>query len=191
MTAKPQASDDDLIRAAVRGDREATRAVLRMVAPSVLATVRRIIGRNHPDVDDAVQESLLAIVRALPTFRGDAPIASFARQIATRRAIDWLRALIRARRLATSLDPIDEESSPNMLERHKQQWRELLGDLPDAQAEALALREVEGYSFDEICRMTGAPLDTVRSRIRLAKASLRQRLERDPAFADLIVEDEP
>ena len=186
----PPASDQALTQAAARGDREAARAVLRLVAPSVLATVRRLIGRDHPDVDDVVQESLLAIVRALPTFRGDSSVVHFAKRIATRRAIDCLRTLIRARRLVTSLAPPEAVESRMVLERHRQQWRELLGNLPVAQAEALALRAVEGYSFEEISQMTKAPLDTVRSRVRLAKAALRERIERTPALADLVMTEE-
>jgi RNA polymerase sigma-70 factor (ECF subfamily) len=186
--ARPSASSDrTLVEAAVRGDREAARAVLRLVAPTVLATVRRIIGKHHPDVDDTVQEALLAIVRALPTFRGESSLVHFANRIATRRGIDCVRALVRSRRLTTSsLDREESEQSPMLRERRRQQWRELLGQLPIAQAEALALRAVEGYSFEEISEMTRVPLDTVRSRVRLAKTALRERIERTPALADLV-----
>lgn len=58
--------------------------------------------------------------------------------------------------------------------------RELLEDLPEPQAEALALRTMLGYSLKEVAAVTNAPVNTVRSRLRLAKEALRRRIEADP-----------
>jgi RNA polymerase sigma-70 factor (ECF subfamily) len=62
--------------------------------------------------------------------------------------------------------------------------RRLLDDLAEEQAEALALRVVLGWSLDEISAATGAPLNTVRSRLRLAKEALRRRIADTPGLAD-------
>jgi RNA polymerase sigma factor (sigma-70 family) len=176
-----------LVSSASKGDRAANREVLLLVGPAVLATVRSIVGAAHPDVDDLVQESLLAVVRALPNFRGESSLVHFAKQIATKRAIDGLRATIRARRKAGPLEEASEiaTDAPSCVDRRKDCWRELLADLPDTQAEALALRAVEGHSIEEIAAMTRAPVETVRSRLRLAKATLRERISNEAAFADL------
>ena len=52
--------------------------------------------------------------------------------------------------------------------------------LPEEQAETLALRVVLGFSLEEVAQATGVPLNTVRSRVRLAKTSLKKRIESDP-----------
>jgi DNA-directed RNA polymerase specialized sigma24 family protein len=62
--------------------------------------------------------------------------------------------------------------------------RALLDDLPEEQAEALALRFMLGWSLIEISEASGAPVNTVRSRLRLAKEALRRRVEADAALAD-------
>ena len=62
----------------------------------------------------------------------------------------------------------------------------MLADLPSAQAEALVLRSVLGYSFEELAAATGSPVNTVRSRIRLAKEALRRRIETDARFFELL-----
>jgi len=62
--------------------------------------------------------------------------------------------------------------------------RDLLIDLPEAQADALALRVMLGWSLEDVAQATGAPLNTVRSRVRLAKEALRRRIEADPSLAD-------
>jgi len=56
--------------------------------------------------------------------------------------------------------------------------------LPEAQAEALALRVALGWSLKEIADATSTPLNTVRSRLRLAKEALRRRIGDDPGLAD-------
>src|SRR5207248_4801237 len=71
-------------------------------------------------------------------------------------------------------------------ERRRQVVRELLDELPPEQAETFALRVALGFSLPEVAAATGAPLNTVRSRIRLAKASLKRRIEKDPQLCELL-----
>jgi RNA polymerase sigma-70 factor (ECF subfamily) len=71
--------------------------------------------------------------------------------------------------------------------RRRELLRELLEDLPEEQAEALALRVVMGWSLEEVAQASGAPVNTVRSRVRLAKEALRQRIEALPGLAELKV----
>jgi len=58
--------------------------------------------------------------------------------------------------------------------------RGLIQTLPEEQAETLALRVVLGFSLEEVAEATGVPLNTVRSRVRLAKTALKKRIEADP-----------
>jgi DNA-directed RNA polymerase specialized sigma24 family protein len=62
----------------------------------------------------------------------------------------------------------------------------LLDSLPEAQAETLALRIVLGFSLEETAAPTAVPLNTVRSRVRLAREALRARIEADPALLELL-----
>ena len=73
--------------------------------------------------------------------------------------------------------------------RRRDLLRALLDELPEAQADTFALRIALGYSMQEVADATGAPVNTVRSRLRLAKEALRHRIEKDPAFAELIGEE--
>ena len=68
--------------------------------------------------------------------------------------------------------------------RRRRTLRALLDDLPEEQAEALAMRIALGWSLKDIADTTGVPLNTVRSRIRLAKEGLRRRIADDPTLAD-------
>ena len=66
--------------------------------------------------------------------------------------------------------------------------RELCDLLPPAQAEALALHCVLGYTMNEVASICDAPLETVRSRLRTAKAALVASALADPRLRELVEE---
>ena len=79
FAGKPRGTD-------VRADDETTiAAVLRGVGPRILRVCRGVLGPG-PDAEDAAQESLVALVKALPGFRGESSIETFATRIALRTA---------------------------------------------------------------------------------------------------------
>ena len=71
-----------------------------------------------------------------------------------------------------------------LVRRRKEILRSLLEDIPEEQAEALAMRAVLGWSIEEIAVACGAPINTIRSRLRLAKEALRRKIESAPGIAD-------
>jgi RNA polymerase sigma-70 factor (ECF subfamily) len=64
--------------------------------------------------------------------------------------------------------------------------RELLSELPEALAETLTLHVVLGYTVAEIAQSSGAPIETIRSRLRLAKRALRKRALDHPALREVL-----
>ena len=75
--------------------------------------------------------------------------------------------------------------------RRREALLRLLDDLPPPQAEALVLHCVGGLTVDEVASSTGVAVETTRSRLRLAKAALRERIALDPVAADLLLEGGP
>jgi RNA polymerase sigma-70 factor (ECF subfamily) len=175
-----------LADAAVSGDLAATRQVLEAVAPRVIAVVRRILGGGHPDVDDVAQESFIALVKALPAFRGDCSVRGYAARIAVRTAI---AAQKRSKRKREQLRELEREPTPEAARpasRRLALLRGLLEELPAGQGETLAMRVVLGCSIQEIADSTEVPINTVRSRLRLAKQAMRARIEADPELAEAL-----
>ena len=80
------------------------------------------------------------------------------------------------------LGPGEEAAS----QQRKEILRDLLAELPPEQGEALAMRVVLGWSLEEIAAQSGAPLNTVRSRLRLAKEGMRRRIEAMPGMIDAL-----
>jgi RNA polymerase sigma factor (sigma-70 family) len=179
----------ELARAASSGDVQATRQLLELVAPRVARAVRAVMGPQHTDLDDATQLALIGFIQALPSFRGDCQPVQFAARIAVRTAgAARRRATARRNRQDPSADLDTLQAPPGELgaARRREAVRRLLDDLPEEQAEALALRIILGWSLKEIAAAMGAPLNTIRSRMRLAKDTLRRRVAEDPTLAEAL-----
>jgi RNA polymerase sigma factor (sigma-70 family) len=182
-----------LARAAAQGDSAATGQLLRALTPRLGRVVRAVLGGGHPDLDDAVQQSLIGLVQALPAFRGDCEPLGYATIIAVRTAVAIRKRArtdqsrredgVEADLMEGSRPSPGEEAAAN---RRKNLLRSLLDDLPSEQAEALAMRVVLGWSIKEIASHSGAPLNTVRSRLRLAKEALKSRIEENSDLLDAL-----
>ena len=176
---------DALLDAAIAGDPASLRELLRVVSPEIARVVSAILGHSDMGLEDAVQEALLAFVHALPSFRRDCSTRRFANRIAARTAL-----LARRRHRARSerdavLVPHEEHCDGDRaeLERRRRAFvRRMFDLLPEAQGQVLALRFLLGYSLEETALAVGAPVNTVRSRIRLAKEAMREHLAADPAL---------
>jgi RNA polymerase sigma-70 factor (ECF subfamily) len=177
-----------------KGNPEAARRLLDAVAPAMRVVVRRALGRDHPDGDDLVQESLVGFVRALDSFRGECSVLHYARRIALWRVLEEQKRKHTQKRAperqALRIDAERIEGPSRAHDgahdaRRRARLRELMFTLRPEQAEVLALRHVLDYSIEEIARATRVPANTVRSRLRLAKEALRARIASDPLFSEL------
>jgi RNA polymerase sigma-70 factor (ECF subfamily) len=179
------------------GNAEAERTLLVALGPALVRVVRGILGANHPDVEDVLQESMVRLHEALPTFRGECMTMHFACRVAVHTAMNARRHLGHRARHTPPFAPedLDEcpDSNPSPAEaaasaRRRAVLRELLEELPDAQAEVLALHVVLGYSVEETAAVTRVPHNTVRSRLRTALATLRDRVRGHETLLEVVAE---
>lgn len=191
--AKPAPAPTDVIeiaKLAALGDTSAIAKLLRLVAPEVLRVVRGVMGPYSSDIDDGVQQSLVGLIQALPAFRGECAPAGYACRIAFRTALGMRK---RVHQLSahhdTSADAdllagFDSPSAASDARRRTDLVRSLLNEIPAEQAEALAMRTMLGWSIEEIARTASVPINTVRSRLRLAKEAMRRHIEADPSLRE-------
>jgi RNA polymerase sigma-70 factor (ECF subfamily) len=191
MTARAAAPDveaeraRDLAARAATGDPAATRQLLTLVTPAVLRSVRLVLGSKSPDVEDVTQQALMAFVEALPNFRGECHPAGFAARITVHTALSYRRRAARLRAVAYETaelaDATERRRAPHddagTAAYQRRCVRDLLARLPREQAEVMALHIVLGHSLLEVSQSTSIPLNTVKSRLRLAKQALRRHLE--------------
>jgi RNA polymerase sigma-70 factor (ECF subfamily) len=165
----------------------------RVVLPHLNAayTLARYLLSDPSEAEDATQEAILRAVRYFHTLRSDAD------------ARPWLLAIVRRecyggrqKRLDTiafdeapELQLVDQAAQPDIVaDRSMLQLRirEAVAALPDVLRETLILRELQQCTYDEIARITEAPLGTVMSRLSRARARLAEALGGLTTFAEEI-----
>ncbi len=179
---------DDLARA-VRAstDRAAAGALLRELLPRVRNLVRYLV-RGDSTVDDLAQDALVAVLRGLSTYRGDAPLLAWADRVVVRSTFEGRRrARLRTSREGSELPSDDSEAMRQSSPEWSLDRRALvhaLEVLNPEQRDALVLHHVVGMSVPEVAESLAAPLETVRSRLRLGMGQLRERLALAPRVDD-------
>jgi RNA polymerase sigma factor (sigma-70 family) len=161
--------DDATVRGAKRGDPEALDALLRQVAPYA----GRICGAIAlEEGEDALQETLIAIARGLPSLREPGAFRAWARRIAVREA---LRAARRRRPTeafddGAVADEVDIDTVADV--------RAALTHLRPEQRAVLVLRDLDGYSERDVATLLDVPEGTVKSRLHRARAAFARRWHR-------------
>ena len=156
-------------------------------ADRLYAHVARVIGPG-PDAEDVVQDASVSAWRSIRSFEGTS-FRAWIFRIATNRAIDVVRA--RRRRGELPLDPPDEEGEPQWAEpaapgrdladlaadrEALEVVEEALRAIPPEQRAAILLRDVEGFDYAEIARITASEIGTVKSRIHRGRVAVRNAL---------------
>ncbi|HCT77850.1 MAG TPA: RNA polymerase sigma factor ShbA [Micromonosporaceae bacterium] len=174
-------SEAELVDRAVRGESEATAALLTSVQPGVVRYCRARLGRiggAYTTADDISQEVCIALLKALPRYRQQGvPFSAFVYGIAARKVTDAQRA---AMRLATptpdpAFDRPDTDPGPEQRAVAADQARllgQLLQHLPDTQREIVVLRVAVGLSADEV----GHTLNMTSVAVRVAQSRALARL---------------
>ena len=140
-------------------------------SPVLRSSIRTLLFTDA-DVDDALQETLLAVTRSLPGLRAESSVLSWASGIARNKAKDVLRRQGRP----ASPDPVVE--LPTEVERFTSRWasradvEDALAGLSDKLRPVFVLADVEGFSYDEIADQLDIARNTVASRLRRARAQL-------------------
>jgi RNA polymerase sigma-70 factor (ECF subfamily) len=170
-----------MAKAALGTDPIAVRRFLTTIAPTIRRVCRGVMGRDHPDLDDAIQDCLFETMRALPRYRFEGNVLHYLTKISIRLAIAVRR---RGTTRSGRLQALDEERPADWQGQNHgpgielaELVRQILGTLSRVQAETLLLRILLGFSIEEIASITGVPINTVKTRLRLGKESLRRRLE--------------
>lgn len=181
MTSRPdpEATDATLVRAVAAGDREALATLYTRHAPwLVLRLTRRC---NDPQlVDEAVQDTFVAVWRGARRWSGDGEVAAWIWGIGIRRLIDQLRGRPRATvELLGDAGSTDVEPSAEERVLAGVEYGDLAGALGKLSPELRAVVQatvLDGLTTKEAGRLLGLPTGTVKTRMMRAKAQLREAL---------------
>lgn len=170
---------------AAKGDEDAFSAIVREYESAVYNYALSLCHHTE-DAFDISQDSFLKLWRSLPKYRGRCSPKTWILGIVRNTAIDYFRAK-KHRHVAPlyhedgqALEIPDPEADPALAYEKKDralQIRAALRSLPKELAETLYLREFEGFSYEEIAKILGVRVGTVKSRISRARDGVKKYLE--------------
>ncbi len=188
-------SDDDigLVKSSVKGDREAFNALVEKYYKKIYNLAYRFVGDTE-EANDLAQEIFTAAFQNLKKFRGDAKFSTWLFQIATNRGKNRFKYLKRrgyfANRGQADSDE-DRESgqraipdfstNPETLLAGKQIQKivqDAINELDPDHKEIVILRDIEGFSYDEIAQILNLPEGTTKSRLHRARMVVKEKLKK-------------
>jgi RNA polymerase sigma factor (sigma-70 family) len=182
----PADSTDALVERCLAGDQVAWEEIVRMHWRKVFNLAYKFVGR-HDEAEDLTQDIFLKIFKALHSFDRRANFQTWLISISRNLCIDHYRSVRKERETmarevdAADLMPVSRERGPHAeLEqldlRHL--IREALAALPPALKEAVMLRDLQEFSYQEIADRLNLPEGTVKSRINRGRLELARQLRR-------------
>ncbi len=184
----------ELIGRARNGDGDAFGTLMKRHESMIFNAVMGMV-RNTEDARDITQDAFFKAYRSLKSFRGDCKFSSWVYRIAVNAAKDFLRSESRRPHISLDADTEDDDGEGQPMQiaddstaadpqasaeasETQRIVRAALARLSDNHREILILRDIEGYSYEDIADMLGLELCTVKSRINRARIAMRQELVR-------------
>jgi len=177
-------SDLELVTRAGAGETAAFNGLVERHAEMLLRFALRKTAKRE-DAEDLVQETFEGAIRSAASFKGDASVRGWLMSILFRRAARHHRYW--KLRKTDELNETHDSQTGNGVPKEASPVASLdtatvLASLPEAQREVMVLREVEGFTYQEIADTLDIPRGTVESRLFRARQHIRE------TFSDYFVQ---
>lgn len=165
------------------GDEAAYRQALGLLAGRLRAYLRRRLTAWPDEVEDLVQEILLALHLQRGTYDPSLPVSAWALAIARHKLVDLWRRRGRRDDLHDALDDVDEDllvSEPDD-GGARRDLKVLLQELPAAQQQAIVLTKLDGLSAAEAAKATGVSEAAIKVQVHRGLKRLAALVQRKPS----------
>lgn len=171
--------DKLLIKATLNGDSRSF-AILFSLYKKRISALGMSFFKNEVDTDDFVQEVFAKIYTSLSQFKGDSLFSTWITRIAYNMAVNSVNRRKTYAPLANEEKIVAKNSTPEEEQIKKitiDAVREAIKELPENYTICIELYFFYDNSYEEICKITGLPINTVKSNIFRAKKILREKLK--------------
>jgi RNA polymerase sigma-70 factor (ECF subfamily) len=185
------ATDLDLVRLAQKGDAEAFGELVVRNRRAVFRAALAAVG-SPAEADDVAQEAFVTAFRKLDSFRGESQFRTWLLSITWRKAIDrrksvtrWLRLTVTPRQEPGEdmVDPVERIAAADRSQEQtlvddelQRNVTRLIGTLPRKLRDALLLAGTGEHTYEQIGKMLGAPVGTIKWRVAEARRVLKRKL---------------
>lgn len=176
----------ETIETAAHGDLDAFAEIYRAASGFVYTLAFRIAG-NREEAEEITQDVFLKIHRHLREFQFRSAFKTWLYRIAVNTALNAHKRLRRERVSRVDIEGIEDVAAAPEKQDNKEAHdavSRLLGRLNPDQRACISLREIEGMSYEEIARTLGVNINTVRTRLKRARAALIEMGRRDDALRE-------
>lgn len=182
---------DPIVAEARKGDPGAKETIVRVHYRHIHGLISRLV-RDQEEAADLTQETFLRAFLRLDELKIPASLSWWLRSIATNLCRESYRRRYRLRSLLFSRggentqkdgdawEPVDESLSPEdaaVRAEMRRRVRTALRSLPPDQKEVVLLHHVQGVRVEDIARLVGCPVGTVKSRLSRGRARLSAELQ--------------
>jgi RNA polymerase sigma-70 factor, ECF subfamily len=170
--------EPELIARVVAGDRLAARELYEAHAPRVFRLAFRLTGDNDL-ARELTQETFVRAFSQLDRFRGESALSTWLHRVTMSVVSNAMRKVKRFRARETDLEDAGSvlatkpEAEPDLRDK----LYRAIDELPEIYRTTFIMHDVEGYTHEEIASVLGVAEGTCKSRLSVARAQLRQKLE--------------
>jgi len=164
------------------GDRRAFDVIFTLTKDAVFRICRHIVGSYH-EAEDVMQEVFMKVYTSLDSFRGEAAFSTWLYTVARNRSLNHVKKRGRREEVVQVVPDCGEGVSDGETAGEGEEsgraydlevLRSCIRELPPACRTVVVLRDIEGLSYEEIARVEGIPVGTVRSRLSRGRRMLQE-----------------
>lgn len=177
--------DIQLIRRCTEGDLKSFEKLISQYERNAFAMALRYLG-DYDDASDVTQEALIKVYRNISSFRFESSFTTWLYRIVINTCKDFLKK--RNREQVVSIDESQKEITDDTREKDPQAHTEreevrsevhrALDEISEVHRLVIVLKDIQGFTYDQIAEMLDIPIGTVRSRISRGRVELKKQILR-------------
>lgn len=191
-------TDEELVEGVKKGNIDAFEDIVKKYENKVYGIVFHMM-KNQNEVEDLAQEVFLKVYKNLGRFKGDSSLYTWIYKITVNLCLDELKKrkniIYLDEKISVEDGEIDKELPSNERSQEelyedkelKENLHRCINKLPDKQKMMIVLRDIKGFSYDEIAEITNNKIGTVKSQINRARLKLKELLDKEGTFLEYIV----
>ena len=191
-------TDEELVEDVKKGNIDAFEDIVKKYENKVYGIVFHMM-KNQNEVEDLAQEVFLKVYKNLDRFKGDSSLYTWIYKITVNLCLDELKKrkniIYLDEKISVEEGEIDKELPSNERSQEelyedkelKENLHRCINKLPDKQKMMIVLRDIKGFSYDEMAKITNNKIGTVKSQINRARLKLKELLDKEGTFLEYIV----
>ncbi len=190
-------TDEELVEKVKKGDADVYEKIIQKYQSKVFGLIYNMT-KNQNDIEDLAQEVFIKIYKNLGKFKGESSLYTWIYKITVNLCLDEMKKRKNVIYLDEKIEVDDgevnrelpsEEKSQEKLYEEKELQEKLhncINKLPEKQRVMIVLRDIKGFSYEEISKITDVKLGTVKSQINRARLKLKELLDEEGTFLEYI-----